>query len=133
MVKLLECYEKSNADTTAYLSLRNYYLGLSAQNHSDTAFARVARELAVKVFVRLGQVPRAIDGYENIISNSAESLEILCSELNIIETYLLLQQSGGNAPGFTGKLINLKPENTKDAMKMIYNLVFNFIALKRQN
>jgi photosystem II stability/assembly factor-like uncharacterized protein/tetratricopeptide (TPR) repeat protein len=119
MAKLMQAKDKMNADTAAYSQLRNYYLGLAESNPSDTVFVKAATELAAKCLVRMNRHPAAITSYEGIINNSSDSLEILCAELNIIETYLLIQQGGGNSPGFTGQLAYLKPMNAQDALRMI--------------
>jgi parallel beta-helix repeat protein len=132
MIKLLQCYDKMHADTSAFSSLRTYYLNLASNNQTDTSFARIASELAIKSLVRLNQEAQAITGYENIINNSTDSLEILCAELNIIETYMLLMGQGGDAPTFTGQLGYLKPNNLKDAMKMIYHKLFKFKNTSKQ-
>jgi predicted RNA-binding protein with PUA-like domain len=121
-----------HADTSAFSSLRTYYLNLASNNQTDTSFARIASELAIKSLVRLNQEAQAITGYENIINNSTDSLEILCAELNIIETYMLLMGQGGDAPTFTGQLGYLKPNNLKDAMKMIYHKLFKFKNTSKQ-
>lgn len=116
--KLLYCRDKMNRDTVAYTNLRNYYLGVAQSNQQDTAFYRVAEELAAKTLVRLTQYSGAITEYEGIINNSNDTLQILCSELNIIETYMIMQ-GGGNAPSFTGKLSYLKPNSVEDGIRMI--------------
>ncbi len=116
--KLLHCKDKLNADTTAYSQLRGYYQAKIQSNINDTAFVNVAEELAAKCLVRMGHPTTAIDEYEVIISNTNDSAKILCAELNIIETYLIIQNSG-DSPNYTGQLGYLKPNGKEDAYKKI--------------
>ncbi|HMQ80766.1 MAG TPA: T9SS type A sorting domain-containing protein [Ignavibacteria bacterium] len=116
--KLLHCKDKMNADTTAYSQLRGYYQAKILSNLADTVFVNVAEELAAKCLVRMGHPTNAIDEYEVIISNTNDSAKILCAELNIIETYLIIQNSG-DSPNYTGQLGYLKPMGKEDAYKKI--------------
>ncbi|KXK55917.1 MAG: peptidase S8/S53 subtilisin kexin sedolisin [Chlorobi bacterium OLB5] len=116
--KLLHCKDKMNADTTAYSQLRAYYQAKIQANLTDTVFVNVAEELAAKCLVRIGKPTNAIDEYEVIISNTNDSAKILCAELNIIETYLIIQNSG-DSPNYTGQLGYLKPAGKEDAYKKI--------------
>ncbi|KXK56793.1 MAG: peptidase S8/S53 subtilisin kexin sedolisin [Chlorobi bacterium OLB5] len=116
--KLLHCRDKMNLDTTAYSQLRSYFQGKIQSNLTDTAFVNVAEELAAKCLVRMGKPTNAIDEYEIIISNTNDSSKILCAELNIIETYLIIQNSG-DSPNYTGQLGYLKPATKEDAYKKI--------------
>lgn len=123
--RIMYCHDRLNSDTAAYSSLRQYYLGLLQINQTDTAFVNVASELAAKTLVRLEEYPEAITAYENIISNTTDSSVILCAELNIIETYMIMNnQQGGNAPQFTGSLKYLKPSSVSDAHKMIMEKIY---------
>jgi photosystem II stability/assembly factor-like uncharacterized protein len=124
MKKILICHEKMNADTAAYDNLRNYYLNLIQSNPTDTAFVKAAKEQAIKTLVKKGSYSSAISQYEDIVSSSSDPYEILCSELNIIETYMIMIQEG-DAPGFTGRLANLKPLNSKDGHKMLLEKLYN--------
>lgn len=116
--KLLHCKDKMNGDTNAYSQLRGYYQAKVQANLTDTAFVNVAEELAAKCLVRMGHPTNAIDEYEVIISNTNDSAKILCAELNIIETYLIIQNSG-DSPNYTGQLGYLKPMGKEDAYKKI--------------
>jgi hypothetical protein len=118
--KILHCNDKMHSDSSAYTQLRQYYMGLIQSNPTDTAFVNASEELAAKCLVRMGYPTDAITEYEGIISNTNDSLEMLCAELNIIETYMIIQQSG-DAPGFTGRLSHLKPSSKEDAYRKIMN------------
>lgn len=124
MKKILICHEKMNADTAAYDNLRNYYLNLIQSNPTDTTFVKAAKEQAIKTLVKKGSYSSAISQYEDIVTSSSDPYEIFCSELNIIETYMIMIQEG-DAPGFTGRLANLKPVNSKDGHKMLLEKLYN--------
>ena len=130
--RMLICNDKMYADTLAYSNLRSYYLNLAQSNQTNLTFHKAAVELANKTLVRKGMYADAITGYENIIQNSTDSLEILCSELNIIETYMLINNhNGGNQVQFTGKLSYLKPQNHKDGILMINDLLHHIKSVKK--
>jgi hypothetical protein len=116
--RILHCNDKLNVDTNSYSDLRIYYQALILSNLTDTAFVNVAEELAAKCLVRMGHPTNAINEYEVIISNTNDSAKILCAELNIIETYLIIQNSG-DSPNYTGQLGYLKPNGKEDAYKKI--------------
>jgi parallel beta-helix repeat protein len=118
MKRLLKCSDRLNSDSTAYGQLRSYFLNLASNNQNDTNFAYIARELSTKCLVRLKKYADAITEYENSISGSNDSLHILNAELNIIETYMIMTQHG-DAPGFTGRLANLKPSSAMDGYKKL--------------
>ena len=63
--------------------------------------------------------------YESIVNNSHDSLQVLCSQLNIIETYMLMQQQigGNNKNNFTGQHVELKPAGKTEGIKMINQLL----------
>ena len=128
MKKILYCYDRLNADTNSFSTLRNYYQNLVQNNATDTAMVKTGREMASKCFVRMHHFTAAISEYENVVSSSHDSLEILCAQLNIIETYMIMQNEGGNSrqainsnsiTNFTGRLNYLKPATKKDAIAMI--------------
>ncbi|MBZ0202984.1 MAG: T9SS type A sorting domain-containing protein, partial [Ignavibacteria bacterium] len=52
-------------------------------------------------------------------SGYTDSLHILNSELNIIETYMVMNAPTGDAMGFTGRLANLKPTSVMDGYKKL--------------
>lgn len=116
--RILHCNDKLNVDTTSYSVLRTYYQGLVQANLTDTAFVNVAEELAAKCLVRMGNLTDAITEYEGIITSTTDSLKMICAELNIIETYMIIQQRG-DAPNFTGQLVYLKPMSKDDAYSKI--------------
>jgi parallel beta-helix repeat protein len=116
--RLLRCKDRLNSDTASYISLRQYYLNLAGNNQTDTAFVNVTEELATKCLVRIRDYSGAITEYENVINSSNDSLQILGAELNIIETYMLMQQNG-DAPLFTGQYAQLKPRRIEDGVRMI--------------
>lgn len=116
--RILHCKDKLNVDTTSYSVLRTYYQGLVQANLTDTAFVNVAEELAAKCLVRMGNLTDAITEYEGIITSTTDSLKMICAELNIIETYMIIQQRG-DAPNFTGQLVYLKPMSKDDAYSKI--------------
>lgn len=131
MKRIIECYDKNNSDTSAYSILRNYYINLAQNNLNDTSFAKNAFELGSKCLVRIGEYAPAITEYENTISQSNDSLEILYSELNVIETYMLIhEQQGGNSFSFTGKLSYLKPANHKEGLEMIKQKLYKIGIIK---
>ncbi len=121
--RIITCYDRMNADSSQYSLLREYYLNLAQSNQNDTAFCSVLKELAAKTLVRKTEYPQAITEYENIIETSTDSSQILCAELNIIQTYMLIPQPGGNAPSFTGKLSYLKPNNIMDGYRKMQQLL----------
>jgi len=108
MKKILHCSDKLQVDTNAYSQLRAYYLNLSSQNANDTGFVKAANEMASKCLVRTGEYPGAVTEYEDVVQSSNDSLEVLCAELNIIETYMIMEREG-DSPGFVGQLRQLKP------------------------
>src|SRR4030095_14682069 len=124
MKRILTCYVKMNADTGAYTNLRNYYLTLSQTNSTDTAFAKAAKEMAIKTLVKKKEFENAITQYEDIVSGSNDAFERLCAELNIIETYIIMEQEG-DSPGFTGRLGYLKPLNSKDGHMKLLEKLYN--------
>jgi len=118
MKKILHCSDKLQVDTNAYTLLRTYYLNLAGQNANDTGFVKAANEMASKCLVRTGEYPGAITEYEDVVQSSNDSLEVLCAELNIIETYMIMEREG-DLPGFTGQIRQLKPESILDGIRMI--------------
>ncbi|MCI0450497.1 MAG: T9SS type A sorting domain-containing protein [Chlorobi bacterium] len=124
MKKILHCHQKMNSDTGAYSNLRSYYLSLAQSNSSDTAFVKVAKELATKTLVRKGDLEGAITEYENVVTSSNDPHEVFCSELNIIETYIIMSQQG-DAPAFTGRLAHLKPQNSRDGHNRLLEKLYN--------
>ncbi len=121
--KILNCYVKMNADSNQYSDLRNYYLSLVQQYPGDTAFVKTAKELAVKTWVKKGEFANAITEYENLISGNNDLHEVLCCELNIIETYMIISEQG-DAPGFTGNIASLKPLSKKDGYRKIMEKLY---------
>ncbi len=123
--KILHCYDKLNSTSQQYGDLRTYYQGVAQNNHNDTALVKTANELATKCLVRTGAFPTAITEYESVLNSSHDSLQVLCSQLNIIETYMIMQQTGGTGKtsGFTGQHAELKPVAKKDGIKMINQLL----------
>jgi parallel beta-helix repeat protein len=131
IIRMLPCTDKMKSDTGRYTSLENYYMNLIQSSVTDTAFSKVANELAHKVLVRQTQYAPAITAYENDIQNTSDSLEILCCQPNIVETYMLFSQNGGgNTPQFTGKYKELKPSSKQDGFRMINDLLHH---IKLQN
>jgi photosystem II stability/assembly factor-like uncharacterized protein len=116
--RLLQCRDRVAYDSVNYNNLRSYYTNLSGQYQNDTTFKQITDELAAKCLVRLKNFPGAITEYEGIINRTLDSGEVLCSELNIIETYMIMQTSG-MAKSFTGQKSNLKPKDLKDGYRMI--------------
>ncbi|HCN37761.1 MAG TPA: hypothetical protein DIS94_08630, partial [Bacteroidetes bacterium] len=62
-----------------------------------------------------------INEYENIVTSSSDSAKILNSQLNIIETYLIMSNQGDNLnsngmTSYTGRIPALKPNSLKDAI-----------------
>jgi len=121
--KILNCYVKMNADSNQYSDLRNYYLSLVQQYPNDTAFVKAAKELAAKTLVKKGEYANAITEYENLISGNNDMHEVLCCELNIIETYMIISEQG-DAPGFTGNIASLKPLSKKDGYRKIMEKLY---------
>jgi xyloglucan-specific exo-beta-1,4-glucanase len=122
--RILNCTDKLKsaglADTSAYSALSSYYYQLASANPQDTSFSNVSEELAIKCKIRLKHYTQAISEYENVISNTTDTLKILGCEINIIEAYMLLSSNEGDAnSSFTGKLQNLKPLSIKDGFRMI--------------
>jgi len=124
--RILKCNDRMNSDSSAYSQLRSYYLGLAAAYPNDTDFSYISRELATKCLVRSTKYPAAITEYENSISGSNDSLRILNAELNIIETYMLIPPPPGDAPGFTGRMVNLKPAGIMDGYRMLKEKLYRF-------
>ncbi|HWA05361.1 MAG TPA: hypothetical protein VG961_02355, partial [Ignavibacteria bacterium] len=124
MSKILDCHAEMNADTSEYSTLRSYYLTLITNNSSDSAFVKAAKELAAKTLVKKGDFAGAITEYENNISGNNDPHEVLCYELNIIETYMIMQEQEGDAPNFTGSIASLKPLNKKDGYKMLMEKLY---------
>ena len=118
MKKIIHCYDKMNSNSGTFSQLMSYYQQLVQSNPTDTDFVNIAEDLAAKCLVRMGEPTDAITEYEHIIANTSDTLEILSSKLNIIETYMIIQQ-GGDAPNFTGKLTYLKPSSVKDGFRKI--------------
>jgi parallel beta-helix repeat protein len=127
MNKIMYCYQRLNADTAAYMTLRNYYLNLASSNSSDTVFAKIAAELSRKCLVKKHDYVSAIQEYEAVISSSNDSAEIVSAEINIIQIYLLMPQNGGNGPAFTGQLGYLRPTNRHAALRMMNSRLFKSI------
>lgn len=130
MKRIIECYDKNNSDTSAYSILRNYYTNLAQNNLNDTPFVKTALELGSKCLVRINMFSPAITEFENTISHSNDSLEILYNELNVIETYMIIPQSGGDNFGFTGKLSYLKPVNHKAGLELIKQKLYKIGTIK---
>ena len=124
--RILKCNDRMNSDSSAYSQLRAYYLGLAATYQNDTDFSYISQELATKCLVRITKYPAAITEYENSISGSNDSLRILNAELNIIETYMLIPPPPGDAPGFTGRLVNLKPAGIMDGYRLLKEKLYRF-------
>jgi hypothetical protein len=123
MRRIMYCKDRMHADSSAYATLRSYYQNIIQSNPSDTFLVKAARELAAKTLVRMHRYQDAITEYEDIISSSSDSAEILCCELNIIETYMLIPTGGGNSPQFTGRLAYLRPASRTDALRMIHERI----------
>lgn len=121
--KIMNCYVKMNADSSQYSDLRNYYLSLVQQYPGDTAFVKAAKELAIKTLVEKGEYANAITEYENLISGNNDVHEVLCCELNIIETYMIISEHG-DAPDFTGNIASLKPLSKKDGYRKIMEKLY---------
>ncbi|RPI16520.1 MAG: T9SS C-terminal target domain-containing protein [Ignavibacteriae bacterium] len=119
MNHILICYDKQQSDTAEYSDLRRYYQILLQNSSPGTAFNRNAAELANKTFVRQKKYSEAIKAYENVIKLSADTSDILNSEINIIEIYMLINSLEGDTLNFTGELSYLKPANNEEAIKMI--------------
>jgi len=97
--KLLYCNDKLNVNQNVYAQLRAYYQALAQNHSSDTALVKTANEMASKCLVRQQSYSQAITEYENVIGASHDSLQILCSQLNVVETYMIMQGGGnGNNP-----------------------------------
>jgi photosystem II stability/assembly factor-like uncharacterized protein len=124
MKKILYCYGRMHADTSAYTDLRNYYLSLVSVSGYDTAFAKTAAELSRKCLVRKGQFQNAIAEYENAVQNSSNHSDSVSAQINVIEIYLLMANNGGMSK-FTGQLAYLKPINTMDGLRMIKEKLYN--------
>ncbi len=122
MKKIIFCYDKMNADTSQYNGLRNYYLALAQNNPTDSAFVKVATELAAKCMVRNNVIYPSITEYENIITNSSDSLQILNSELNVIQLYMIAPL--GENTVFAGKYESLRPGSKMDGVRMIGSKIF---------
>jgi len=127
--KILNCYVKMNADSNQYTELRKYYLSLVQQNPSDTAFVKAAKELAAKTLVKKGEFSNAITEYENLISGNSDIHDVLCYELNIIETYMIMAESG-DSPGFTGNIASLKPVNKRDGYRKIMEKLYGVKSMQ---
>lgn len=118
---IMACYDKQNSDTNAYSNLRTFYQNLTRNNYTDTAIRKIATGLANKTYVKQHKYPEAITAYENEITNSTDTSEILNSEINIIEIYMLMNSLEGDSSNFTGRLAYLKPANNEQAYSMILN------------
>lgn len=129
--RLIHCYEKMNASPQVFSDLRTYYRDLIQVNSSDTGFVNIAEELATKCLVMMGSPGDAIMEYENTAANSTDTLKILCAELNIIETYMIMQQ-GSNAR-FTGNMQELKPVSVIDGIRMINEKLHRLNEIKNNN
>ncbi len=119
MNRIFYCYNRLNADSTAYNTLNGYYLNLANQNSTDTIFSKTAMELSRKCLIRKQAYVNAIGEYENVIQNSQDSSDIIPAEISIIEVYILLSSGSGDAPSYTGQLSYLKPSGLRDAMSKI--------------
>ncbi len=118
--RLIDCRDKMGFDSDGYISLRSYFISLAQKDRPGIMFKQAAKELAAKCLVRLRDYPGAITEYEGIIENSIDKGEVLNSELNIIETYMIMQgNENKDAAQFTGKFSNLKPKDSKQGYKMI--------------
>ncbi|MBZ0201476.1 MAG: T9SS type A sorting domain-containing protein [Ignavibacteria bacterium] len=133
MKRLVKCNDRMGSDSTAYSQLRSYFLNLASNNQNDTAFAYIARELSTKCLVRQSKYADAITEYENSISGYTDSLHILNAELNIIETYMIMNTQHGDAMGFTGKLANLKPSSTMDGYKKLKEKLYRLKDVHTSN
>jgi hypothetical protein len=120
--RIIMCVDRLSTDTSRYSQLREYCLNLAQLRNTDTAFCNVVKELAAKTLVRKTKYPQAISEYENIIESSTDTSQILCAELNIIQTYMLIH-TRGDAPSFTGKLTKLKPGSIIDGYRKMQQLL----------
>lgn len=116
--RLLRCKDRLSSGTTEYGELRTYYQGIATNNPTDTAFTNIASEFAAKCLVRMGNFAEAITEYENVITYSEDSLRILGAELNIIETYMIMQ-SNNRLSSFTGNYSSLKPKSITGGYKLL--------------
>jgi parallel beta-helix repeat protein len=132
MKHIFYCTDRSNADSSAFVQTHSYYLGLAQSNSTDTQFAYIAKDFARKSLVRTGNYPTPISEYEDIIEHSTDSAEVLFAELNVIETYLLIEQQG-DSHGFTGRFANLKPVSKKQGLAMIREKLNAFHKIGKQN
>ncbi|MBZ0201668.1 MAG: T9SS type A sorting domain-containing protein [Ignavibacteria bacterium] len=133
MKRLVKCNDRMGSDSTAYSQLRSYFLNLASNNQNDTAFVYIARELSTKCLVRQSKYADATTEYENSISGYTDSLHILNAELNIIETYMIMNTQHGDAMGFTGKLANLKPMNPMDGYKKLKEKLYRLKDVHTSN
>ena len=129
--RLIHCYDKMNASSSQYSSLRTYYQNLVQANSTDTGFVNIAQELAAKCLVKMGTLPDAITEYEGIVQHSTDSLKVLCAELNIIETYMIMQQGG--LARFTGRIQSLKPSSVLDGIRLINEKLHRINNIKKNN
>lgn len=131
MKRLMHCYEKVNANSQQYSALRSYYQALVQANPTDTGFVNIAQELASKCLVKMGTLPDAITEYEGIVQHSSDSLKVLCAELNIIETYMIMEQ--GPMARFTGSIQSLKPSSVLDGIRLINEKLHRINNIKKNN
>lgn len=130
LISMLPCIDNISTDTSRYTSLGNYYQSVIQNYVNDTLLRKTANELSHKTLIRRGHFPLAITNYESDIQSTNDSLEILCYQLNIVETYMLMQDHGDNSVQFTGRNLDLKPKNESDGFRKIYELLHR---IKLQN
>jgi len=151
MKKLMYCYDNMNSTSQQYGNLRSYYQNLAQNHSSDTSLVKTASEMASKCLVRQGSYSQAISEYENVIGTSHDSLQILCSQLNVVETYMIMQGSGnGNNPyngngihnkgnktngnnqtaNFKGQVPNLNSRNSRNVMNSQNSFTGKYAKLK---
>ncbi|MFI5145104.1 MAG: T9SS type A sorting domain-containing protein, partial [Ignavibacteria bacterium] len=133
LIAMLPCIDKITNDTGRYTSLGNYYLSVMQSYPNDTILSKVANELSHKTLIRRGFYPPAITAYETDIQNTTDSLEMLCYQLNIVETYMLIQNTGGNSVQYVGKYKELKPASLKDGFRMIHDLLHHIKSQAKEN
>ncbi|MBE2256034.1 MAG: T9SS type A sorting domain-containing protein [Ignavibacteria bacterium] len=126
--KILVCADKLNLSSADYSNLRNYYQTLRNNNLTDTSFANISEELSIKCLIRKSEFENAINEYENIVTSSSDSAKILNSQLNIIETYLIMSNQGDNLnsngmTSYTGRIPALKPNSLKDAINKMNSIL----------
>jgi hypothetical protein len=134
---MLPCVDKFLSDTGRYTSLQNYFNGLLMSGQNDNMLLKVANDLSHKTLIRRGLYPDAISAYETDIQNSTDSLQILSYQLNIIETYMLMQSAGsghlGNSVQFVCRYKELKPVSINDGFRMIHDLLHHIKSQAKEN